>query len=282
MEELLFDKVKIKLNDNESYTVKLPVWSGGFLEAVDLSEVDFSDVSWCLLCCDNYDTYFIDLIKSQNLASQYAELFRKKHDSFANSVSGSYYKYPISFYDTNAQIDLSQSFEAKRLNRIKLCSCDFHGLNFIDDFNASVADEQIRLIQIRDSDVSETNLPVNYNASLHAFNSVLDSIDLSNFSIDAAGYFMCPGYGHDSLPKCSLRDTGISITLDPYEIKSSERVKALLKDVMENDKWAGCYVNDRGKPLKTRNECEKNKIRLLEQYNEMVKESLKAYDDSIC
>ena len=45
LEDLLFDTVKIKRKDI-SYTVKLPVWSGRFLEALDLSEVDFSDVSW--------------------------------------------------------------------------------------------------------------------------------------------------------------------------------------------------------------------------------------------
>lgn len=44
LEDLLFEI--ITLNKEKGIKIKLPIWSGDFLKKIDLSEIDFTDVSW--------------------------------------------------------------------------------------------------------------------------------------------------------------------------------------------------------------------------------------------
>ena len=53
LESLLFKKIVYNRDTGE--TLKLPVWSGDFLRKIDLSEVDFEDVSWSLVVEEGYD-----------------------------------------------------------------------------------------------------------------------------------------------------------------------------------------------------------------------------------
>lgn len=49
LEDLLFDST---FYDNElKLQVKTPVWSGKFLQKIDLSMVSFENVSWCISSC---------------------------------------------------------------------------------------------------------------------------------------------------------------------------------------------------------------------------------------
>lgn len=47
---LLFDTYTC--NKEKEIKIKLPVWSGEFLQKLDLSQVDFEDVFWCFMEMD--------------------------------------------------------------------------------------------------------------------------------------------------------------------------------------------------------------------------------------
>ena len=47
LEDLLFETITI--DKEKGIILKLPVWSGNFLKKIDLSQVDFSNVSWAIL-----------------------------------------------------------------------------------------------------------------------------------------------------------------------------------------------------------------------------------------
>ena len=47
LEDLLFETITI--DKEKGIILKLPVWSGNFLKKIDLSQVDFTNVSWAIL-----------------------------------------------------------------------------------------------------------------------------------------------------------------------------------------------------------------------------------------
>ena len=65
LEDLLFETITI--DKEKGIILKLPVWSGNFLKKIDLSQVDFSNVSWAILnsnpnniCSMNINSITID------------------------------------------------------------------------------------------------------------------------------------------------------------------------------------------------------------------------------
>jgi hypothetical protein len=53
LDELLFEEVL--LNKETGVKMKIPVWSGVFLRKLDLSDVNFDDVSWSFLADEQND-----------------------------------------------------------------------------------------------------------------------------------------------------------------------------------------------------------------------------------
>ena len=194
LEDLLFDIITFK-GDKKTYVIKLPVWSGPFLEAIDLSEVDFSDVSWNLLGRDVYDPFINALTEYYNKRVEYLACIKKIHDSFISFRAkfidslklSDNMPFLISFCNTNAQIDLSQSFEAKHFGYIGFSSCDFHDFNFIDFSQYSVLPE-IKFYEVISSNLSGSN--ITFDKSLFAKSSNLDGIDLSSKKIEASAFLI--------------------------------------------------------------------------------------------
>ena len=191
-----------------------------------------------------------------NYSVEYANKFTKINDSFIKFHNQLFEEYPdyfshyrISFSGTNANIDLSQSFEAKVLDLIGLTECDFHDFNFVDYTQASIIDKPIKYLIVVCSDLSGSNIKITSDIGLLAKRSVFDGIDLSFKKINAS-YSLVNDFtytGH--LPFCSLRDTRIQINLssDDFKLDKSDeqsvKINCALETAIKKDYWAGCYVN---------------------------------------
>jgi len=170
LEQLLFEE--IVLNKEKNIVIKLPIWSGDFLQNIDLSNVDFSNVSWTALkyleknneIFDevNINKYYQKLNGNVNVPREelnkdiefYRETYEKENKNFfldyimsivpsellddkalllerIKEISSVYrdIKMHINYSNTNANIDLSQSIEAKMDESLCVCDCDFNGCN---------------------------------------------------------------------------------------------------------------------------------------------------------
>ncbi len=225
LEFLLFDEET--MDKEKGLKAKVPVWSGEFLQKIDLSEVDFTNVLWSTR--DNSD-----------------------------------------FYDTNAKIDLTKSFEAITRKAIILNFCDFGGLDF-----SSLDLSGIEQVILNDSDIGNTNLVIPKNVILKANCSRFDDIDLSGRTIDALGYIM--GHSND-LSGCFLCNTNININLNPQNFEGKETFKKNLANNI-NMEWIGTNIN--GKKVHSKEEKKKMAEQKKAEYEAMKKNLLDSINASI-
>ncbi len=228
LEDLLFEEVT--LDKEKNIKVKLPVRSGDVLRKIDLSEVDFSDVSFGILDADddqlskkfNYWRVTEDII---DLIKQIRKSWKKK-------------EMIIDYSGTNAPIDLTKTFEAKHKLSLDIINCNFSGLDFSKQ-NVHGAGP----IYICGSNIVETGLSLNSECYLTAIHSCLKGIDLSNRCGVVVDSFV-KLHGDDCLiDDCDLTNCGLKIVLGTNKFRCpTQRNLELLKKAMNYD-WVGCYVN---------------------------------------
>lgn len=169
LEQLLFEEVVI--NEKENIILKLPVWSGEFLKQIDLSQIDFSNVSWGgmhylsrnnnVLWQEDIDLYY-NALKDNNLISKEVLDADIKNLKEKNVIDKDYFvEYVLSivkdinienkeevikrlkriselyrfkntvvdYSGTNANINLSDSFEYVNGNSIYVYNCIFKECN---------------------------------------------------------------------------------------------------------------------------------------------------------
>lgn len=259
LEELLFETVTV--DKEKDIQVKLPVWSGDFLTKIDLSEVDFTNVSWYLFSEDmtNIKDFFSFQIDDDAISAiQKIQL---------DNVQPSNY-YLVNYAFTNAKIDLSKSFEALNNQKIILFRCDFRGTDLSKQELSS-----IKKVVVLESSLMETKLPLN-KVTLEASRSDLTNLDLSDKEIDALSYLR----GDTSnLGKCKLINCGVKINLDPEDFKFTIRKKPL-QSAME-EFWPGCYLN--GKRVHSVVERMTNAQEIRKKYEEMENKYLTSVLDDI-
>jgi len=246
LELLLFDV--ITLDKEKKAVIKLPVWSGEFLQKIDLSEVDFSDVSWDL--SQRVLNYFED----DSNAYKYVEAIVNKF-----SVLGR--NYIINYAGTNANIDLTTSFQAKICHGIIINKCNFSGLDF-----SKLSLESIELLNVVSSDISNTNLIIPLSLTVNAKNSNFSGIELSGRTINA---YCCWDNDLQHFPGCILTNTGTIIFISQAS-SDYKSLKHFLKDAVCNN-WVGCYVN--GKKVLSPEEQATKRERLKAQYEQMKQET---------
>ena len=254
LDALLFEKM---YSQNDNVIAKIPVWSGQFLQKVDLSNIDFSDVSFCML--DDYRNYYYDFKTRDGYSIQ--NIF----DVISSFQNLSFPK--VDYSMTNAHIDLTKSFEAKNLNKIVLMNCDFQGLDFSNQDFSSIKEFYIWI-----SDVSYTNITIPETALLKGAVSNLSGLDLSRRKIDGVSY-LDNGQKYDkennfkytlkealkeselNLSHCILNNTKISIDFDNKKYQqlidrscsnqnsNDEIYYSKNLDNALNNHWNGCYLN---------------------------------------
>ena len=266
LEDLLFEVVT--LDKEKDIKVKLPIWSGEFLKKIDLSQVDYTNVSWGMLgggedyieeiiyfdLCDvgiEIDTTTMSILKK--IEKDNSEC-RQLPDGFAIDYAG-----------TNARIDLSKSFEAIYENSLSIVDCNFAMIDFSKQDLTN-----IKRIFVYSSNLYETKLPI-ANIDLDAWGSDFTGIDLSTKKIDGLEYLLNE---YDSLGVCTLTDCGVQITLDREKFEQFKNRKSNQDiEVMEglqhamNEEWVGCYVN--GKKVLSLKERRANATEKKEEYDKM-------------
>ncbi len=235
LEELLFFKVKY---DTDKY-VKLPVWSGDFLEKIDLSEVDFSDVSYSMI----YDIY-MDKV-SDDIDPVYSVV--------RSRIPSNYIRTMVYLGKTNANINFKESFEYKNNGIIKIHGCNFTGT----DLSNNDIDSKFDIIHgyFKDSGIHISTI----RNDSRAISSDFTGIDLSYCVIDIRDLLM----GNFPLCGSKIVNTGIYITSVSNELGSSLD-EFLYK--FHDGEFDGCYVN--GVLVKAHYELTDSKRKLKAQYDE--------------
>lgn len=260
LENLLFETVAI--DDGQ---LKLPVWSGDFLKKIDLSEVDFTNVSWNLLDESRIFRYFnITDPKTKAICDAINDI-RTQYNFGMTSM--------VNYAGTNANIDLTQSYEAIHENMIKINKCDFTGVDFSKQNLINMP-----RVEIYDSSLANTGLSIPKDAKLKVIGTDLRGIDLSFYRIDGNDYLsFLPNNPDVNLKGCNLANTNVQIALD--EEKLSDTIANLINQyfVMRlvhieeaiNISWIGCYLNGKKYTEETKKEILSSSLR--EQIEKMAK-----------
>lgn len=232
LEELLFFRVKY---DTDKY-LKLPVWSGEFLEKLDLSEVDFSDVSYSML----FDVY------TDKSNSQFDDIYKLINEKVPNN----YIKSAIYYVNTNANIDFKKSFEYKRNGVIRIHGCNFTGTNLSNN----EIDDTFDIIHgyFYGSNLKISTIRNNSSAQSSDFTGV----NLSYYDVDVQKVLNSSYPFHNSI----VRNTGINIF-------SVSRDMECLDEFLSQyyaGRFDGCFVN--GVYIKSQEELSKSKEGLRRNY----------------
>ena len=277
LEELLFEK--IVYDKEKNIIMRLPIWSGEFLSGIDLSEVDFTNVSWARLGGTEHDyNYFASLVtkgcyKNISEAEELIEKARSKvleNEERRNS-------YMIDYSDTNANIDLTKSFEALNYKTIMIVDCKFENVDLSNNDLTGIENVSIFV-----SNLSKTDLHVTEDNGFEAYDSNLDGISLCFMNIDAKKNLT--EHAPSQLSKCHMNECGVNIELKSDDFKGNkedEQHKTLiscLRHVMDDD-WIGCVINGNFiYPCDIRMD---SRDELKRQYKKLVDNTYAAINDEI-
>ncbi len=245
LEDLLFEVVTV--NKKKGIRVKLPIWSGDFLKKIDLSQVDFGNVSWDMFSNNYYHSLYETLTDSPNALNMISSI---RNQCYANG-------FLVNYAGTNARIDLGKSFEAIQFGFISINHASFSKVDLSrQSFNG------VKEIAIYNSDFSETGLYIPEKIDFRAKSCNFSDINLNKLVINADEYYQ----GHmQHLPDCVLRNTGINI----FFYKDCERrmPEQKLRDLLHYD-WIGCYI-DGSLVRDTTNLDRKSSSDIKSEYDEM-------------
>ncbi len=229
LEDLLFEV--IVLDKEQGTVVKMPVWSGEFLRKIDLSEVDFTNVTWDILSCEEEDAeiLFNNIVISDESVYRNNNA-REKRENFLKRQVG----YTVDYSWTNANIDLTKSFEAIHEQSIVISECNFTGVDL-----SQLDLTGIKGLYLVCSSIGKTNLLIPSNVDISGCESSFEGIDLSSRTIYASGYFDIAERA--DLPYCNLKSTGINIKLCEDELDKSKYDGAFYMAMIHC--WVGCYLN---------------------------------------
>lgn len=243
LECLLFEVIEVNIK-GKWYKVKVPIWSGEFLSKVDLKDISFKDVLW------NYDICIA-------LNSVFDPLTKVIHQIKSTNQVHALSPYEIYYADTNAQIDLAESFLfnfgksagiQKYDGLISVAFCNFSGTHII-------IGEEVKAIQFLDSSFAKSKISIPNIDRLAIINSDLSANDLAHLCIDGLS---------DDFYGTNFRNSRISVHLDIATLESylevDEKYFKKLFIAMLNDYFVGCNVN--GNYL-TEHEDKEHNLRLI-------------------
>ena len=200
LESLLF--LKVCTNKEKGYYAKLPIWSGPFLKKLDLSKVDFEDVSWAIV--NNMDPYF----RAKDYCDNLKDLFNTFSQQFNVSSLGylpkNDSKYVVDYSYTNARINFKKSYEYKRLGEAIIKDCSFDGIYLR---------EQIKDIGI----ILRSSLRNSF------INSFRDGVRISYSDLTGNNLTNCSIHYSDNIVTNNFMDTNVSI--DTSSLSNDDIIK---------------------------------------------------------
>ncbi len=241
LEQLLFDSYIVDVYDNPgdktktSKPIKIPAWSGEFLQKIDLSEVDFADVYWGFPNNHNF----------RNYVSGYEKLSRDE---------------VIDYNNTNANIDLNKAFSLRlrylddekneyvTRDYTEIAYCNFEN---VDLSKNSFAEKAISCLNVN---FNNTNIKVNKEEFRSVELCEMDNVDLSNFTADLLS-MMAVFLDEPNTAFCSnsCMNTGLRIicnkeSLDHYDYLFDTDYKTeffweQFRGFFDDYNFVGCYFN---------------------------------------
>lgn len=255
LEELLFYDVYVPCPEkNERQKVRILVWSGDFLQKIDLSEVSFDNVLW-------------SFEKIGKLSSQvHSKYFKEFFEIMTNSVNHN--EYTIDLAHTNAKINFETAsfFNFNEKGLMDLRFCNFEGLD------------------LRDANLQK----IGYAKKCNFSNCMIDIGQLiSNGRFGDCNFNFCHGWECDFnidystfinlFRNCSFKDSGLNIKIE--EKIQNHDFKNLFISSYKKGYYDGCYFN--GKLKKTRQECEDRKKEIRKNYEEFIKGNLDSVERQV-
>jgi len=226
LESLLFEVIEVNIR-GKWYKVKIPIWSGDFLSKIDLNEISFQDVLW------NYDI-------SISLNGVFGQLIETIHQIKSKKPAYATPPYEICYVDTNAQIDLAESFlfnfgKSSNFQKydglISVARCNFSGTNIR-------IGEEVKAIQFIYSNFAKSGISIPNIEILHLRDTDLSDNDLSHLCINGLSNNF---YG------TSFRNSCINVNINISELESyiqmDDKHYKKLVITMLNDYFVGCHVN---------------------------------------
>lgn len=248
LEQLLFDSYAVyhedfgEKNEITTKTVKIPVWSGKFLQKIDLSEVDFTDVYW-----------------SMTLEGINGDRNIHRYDT-------------CDYSNTNANIDLGKAFSdpVKHFRGVTHDTeiRDYLLIGFCNFENVDLSKSNLdgKLIHCSSVNFKNTNIKFN-NTNVNAFTKrdgciescIMDNTDLSNLTVPFLQMMdpLLGGVGGDGFLLNSCRNSGLKIVCneeslnvmgkDEYDCFDTPRdIEGFFKgmrDFFDEYDFVGCYFN---------------------------------------
>lgn len=197
---------------------KYPIWTGSFLQKIDLSEISFDNVVWNIN--EGYDERI-------NIFGEYFETIPIDYLNDQNN------KYEINLSKTNAHIDFSKSFDIlEKKAGAFINSCNLSEINLE---NSNI--EFVSFILNSDISYSNTKIDLNNHHNLSIYFSNLEGIDLSNNIFQSINLLN----KDNNIPIyfCNLKNTKINIICN-FSNKSEEEK---LLELIINGYLDGCYIN---------------------------------------
>ncbi len=262
---LLFDTIFYKCKPKK--IVKLPVWSGEFLRKLDLSQVSFKNVSWALLG-EGMDSktgrQFFD-----------EECWQYFLDNYGKPMSGR-----VNYSGTNIQVDFNESWEMQLRKEenadtgVEIYGCDFsnNDLSGVDTSNFS----EVKASSFANTGLVISESLVNYNFSIFLYTD-LTGVSLGNFVINIVDLLTTGGSVIGV--GCNLKNTRLSIVLDPKSLKEDKTLQQNFKTILMSGDLNGCYIN--GKRVLSYEEKAERCAKALAEYERYKEEKFSAVRKAI-
>ena len=250
LENLLFET--ITYDKDKKKTLRLPYWSGEFLEKIDLCEINFENVAWSLIGEDFSQT----------------SLFHLDEDS-REKITSKNFGMPkeVNYQNTNASIDFSTSWECNITKYPHIQNCNFSGM---DLSKTSI----ILFKKIENCNLSNTHIKIPAIDKLTTESIIdtnLDNLNFWNCTINA--YKLASG--KTAFIDCSFVNTGLNVKYESIDFKEDKTALQNFSKMIKNKKLDGCSIN--GKILHTieeRQELAQKKLREYERMKENLIESI--------
>lgn len=264
LDTLLFETIIYKRNPKR--IVKLPVWSGDFLQKLDLSQVSFKDVSWSLLSTG----------KDSDLGKKFFD--EGCWNSFLSSY-GDNQNNRVNYSNTNIKVNFNLSWEmlaakeAKVEAGVEIFGCDF---SYVDFSTTDASNFRV----VRTSNFSNTHLAIPKSLLKSEapifFYTDLSGLDLSKYIIKLLDIITIGGplIGVG----CNLSDTRISIALDSKSL-CDKTAQQNFRTVLMSGDLNGCFLN--GKRIISSEERKKKAAQKLAEYEQYKQEKFNAVSVSI-
>lgn len=252
LEELLFETIKY-----DDIVIKLPFWSGKFLSKIDLSNVDFEDVSWTALS-DCSGTPLSDKLESsyyEDLATKAEYLYKELKHRFKD------YDFVIDYSNTNAKIDFKKSAEAKYSSDEKTAvwEANFSGMDF--------SDASMDGLNFSWCDLSNTGIKISNESNLSFYYCNLENNNLNNLTFRIEEII-----DYHKVYECNLKNTGIKFIYDnDKKLPAGYTVEDWGKEIsniLKAGKLDGCYVD--GKLIHSKEERQQIAEQKRQEYKDYI------------